>query len=51
VHRDKARIHTWLSWQDTPGAQLHEAVKFHLLNANSQNANAFVSWFRTLFEL
>jgi hypothetical protein len=26
VHADKARIHTWLAWQDDPGQSLHLAV-------------------------
>lgn len=51
VHRDKASIHTWLAWQDAPGAQLHEAVKFRMLNAESEKADAFVQWFRTLFQV
>jgi hypothetical protein len=51
THEDKASIHTWLSWQDAPGAQLHEAVKFKTLNSQSPKADAFVQWFRTLFEV
>lgn len=51
VHRDKALFHTWLSWQDEPGAQLHEAIKFNILDASSPNADAFVSWFRGLFQV
>lgn len=51
VHRDKALIHTWLAWEDAPGAQLHEAVKFKFLDANSTRADNFVSWFRELYQL
>lgn len=51
VHRDKALIHTWLAWQDQPGAQLHEAIKFKILDATSPRADAFVQWFRNLFEV
>ncbi len=51
VHRDKALVHTWLSWQDPPGAQLHEAIKFRILDARSPNADGFVNWFRRLFEV
>ena len=51
VHRDKARIHTWLAWQDEPGAQLHEAVDRSILEPTSPYAQKFVSWFRTLFEI
>ena len=51
VHRDKALVHTWLAWQDQPGAQLHEAIKFRILDAHSPNANGFVDWFRGLFQV
>ncbi|MFM6606081.1 MAG: DUF3226 domain-containing protein, partial [Dolichospermum sp.] len=29
---DKARIHSWLAWQESPGRQLHDAVKFKILD-------------------
>lgn len=51
VHRDKALVHTWLAWQDQPGAQLHEAIKFKILDAASPKADAFAAWFRNLFEV
>jgi hypothetical protein len=51
VHLDKARIHTWLAWQDEPGAQLHQAVKERILDSRSPHAVPFVTWFRDLFEV
>lgn len=51
VHRDKALVHTWLSWQDEPGAQLHMAIKRRILDSDSPNADGFVAWFRGLFEV
>jgi hypothetical protein len=51
IHLQKAKIHTWLAWQDEPGPQLHQAVKKHVLNSGSPNAVPFVSWFRNLFEV
>jgi hypothetical protein len=48
-HLDKAQIHTWLAWQDPPGCQLHEAIKFKVLDATSTKADAFEMWFRNLF--
>lgn len=51
VHGEKAKIHTWLAWQDEPGAQLHQAVKMHVLNPLSPYAAPFVDWFRRLFEV
>lgn len=51
VHLDKAKIHTWLAWQDEPGKQLHEAVSHQILDPNAGYAANFVSWFRQLYEL
>ncbi len=51
VHADKARIYTWLAWQDPPGRQLHNAVIERLLDPRSPHAAAFVKWFRTLFDI
>ena len=49
VHKDKARLHTWLAWQDEPGPQLHEAVRFGKLDVQSEAARGFVEWFEKLF--
>lgn len=51
AHRDKALLHTWLSWQDPPGRQLHDAVKLRILSGRSPLAMRFVGWFKRLFEL
>ncbi len=48
AHDDKARIHTWLAWQDPPGRQLHDAVKFQMLKPSPLSA-PFVGWFRSLY--
>jgi len=50
AHRAKARIHTWLPWQDPPGRQLHEAVKEHILT-DLTAAQPFLHWFCKLYEL
>jgi hypothetical protein len=49
AHFDKALIHAWLAWQDAPGYQLHDAVKFKILDPHSPQALPFELWFRTLF--
>jgi hypothetical protein len=51
AHIVKAEIHTWLAWQDEPGRQLHDAVKFGLLDARAPYARPFVEWFCRLFDL
>lgn len=54
-HRDKARIHTWLSWQNPPDQSLYDAVKIlkegEKLNLTSPQVQAFVDWFRRLYDL
>ena len=49
VQADKAKIYTWLAWQDPPGWPLHNAVMERLLDPRSVHAAAFVGWFRSLF--
>jgi len=51
VHSDKAHIHTWLAWQEEPGRQLHDAVKFRFLDPTNEKAQQFVQWFRELYQL
>ena len=43
VHLDKARIHTFLAWQDEPGAQLHEAINYAILDPVSPYCKPFVT--------
>ncbi len=50
-HRDKAKIHTWLAWQNPPGRQLHNAIMERILDPKSPYATPFIKWFQTLFEL
>lgn len=49
AHEDKAKIYTWLAWQDPPGRQLHNAVMERILDPCSEHAANFVGWFRSLF--
>lgn len=51
VHEDKAKIYTWLAWQNPPGRQLHQAIKQKILTPQHPDAEKFVTWFKTLYEL
>lgn len=51
THKDKARIYTWLAWQNPAGRQLHDAVKQRILDPQHPKALAFVSWFKALYDL
>ena len=50
-HSDKAKIHTWLAWQNPPGLQLHQAVLKRILSSASPQAAVFMQWFKKLFEV
>ncbi|WP_417913532.1 DUF3226 domain-containing protein [Candidatus Electronema sp. JM] len=50
-HSDKAKIHTWLAWQNPPGRQLHQAVTERILSSDSPQAAVFMQWFKELFEV
>jgi hypothetical protein len=51
AHLDRARIHTWLAWQDPPGMAFGLAILKRALDGGSPIAAPFTSWFRRLFEL
>lgn len=48
-HRPKAKIHTYLAWQEEPGRTLPQAIQKHYLDVSSENARPFVEWVRRLF--
>ncbi|WP_417910588.1 DUF3226 domain-containing protein [Candidatus Electronema sp. PJ] len=50
-HSDKAKIHTWLAWQNPPGRQIHQAIMERILSPASPQAAVFMQWFRKLFEV
>jgi hypothetical protein len=49
----KAKVHTWLAWQEHPELPLGLSVSaYHkLLNLNHPLADDFVEWFKATFEL
>lgn len=51
AHRDKARIHAYLALQNPPGRQLHDAIKFNILQPQSDVAERFANWFCQVFDL
>jgi len=50
-HHDKARVHTWLAWQNPPGRQLHNAIMEKIFDPSHPKAKDFVQWFRNLYEV
>ncbi|MEA5420677.1 DUF3226 domain-containing protein [Spirulina sp. CCNP1310] len=51
VHEDKAKIYSWLAWQNPPGRQLHQAIKQRILTPQNPDAQKFVTWFKKLYQL
>jgi hypothetical protein len=51
VHHDKARIHTWLAWQDPPGECLGRALTRRTLDPDAPAAAGVVAWFKQLYNL
>ncbi|MDZ8085405.1 MAG: DUF3226 domain-containing protein [Nostoc sp. DedQUE12b] len=48
---DKAKIYTWLAWQEEPGRQLHQAIKYEILNSQHPKVQTFLIWFKNLYNL
>ncbi len=49
IHKSKARIHTWLAWQETPGTPMGLAIKKTFLDTNKELCLKFVDWINDLF--
>ncbi len=49
IHKAKARIHTWLAWQEDPGTPMGLAITKSYLNHNHELAIRFITWLNTLF--
>lgn len=49
--RQKALLHTWLSWQDEPGRPFGQAVELGYLNAHAPAMDGFAQWFQLTFQL
>ena len=49
VDLPKARIHTWLAWQNEPGKPLGQSITTRVLDANAPLAIHFVEWLKRLF--
>lgn len=50
AHLDKARIHSYLAWNDPPGIPLGQAVLKRTLDPESKQASIFLRWIRDVFE-
>ena len=49
VHRNKALIHTYLAWQENPGAPYGTALKQKAFDIEHPDVQALANWLRQLF--
>jgi hypothetical protein len=49
THHQKALIHTWLAWQQTPGMPMGQAITAKALCHDSAIAKRFIDWLNNLF--
>ena len=47
--RNKAVLHAWLAWQETPGLPYGSAIGARYFRDDSPAATAFVQWYRNVF--
>ncbi len=50
-YRSKARLHTWLAWQEEPGRPMGLAITKRYVDAKANHAVELIGWFRRVFEL
>jgi hypothetical protein len=48
-HKPKAKIHTWLSWQEDPGTPLGLSITKKYLTTDREISLQFVNWLKVLF--
>lgn len=51
IHEQKAVMHTWLAWQEKPGLPFGTAITAQYFQHDTKTAQAFVNWFRKLFQV
>ena len=49
LHHSKAKIHTWLAWQEVPGAPMGRAISFNYVPTDSSLCSDFRTWLNDLF--
>ena len=50
IHKSKARIHTWLAWQEDPGAPLGISITKKYLTNDAEICNNLINWLVELFK-
>jgi len=50
LHKSKAKIHTWLAWQESPGTPVGLSITKKYLIMNDEAPLQLIKWLQTLFE-
>lgn len=49
IDRNKAKVHTFLSWESKPGNSLRTEIVSRVLNPKTASATMFVDWLKLLY--
>jgi hypothetical protein len=49
IHKSKAKIHTWLAWQESPGTPMGLAINKTYLETTSKMCTTFITWINKLY--
>lgn len=49
IHKSKAKIHTWLSWQEDPGTPMGLAITKRYLTTDEEACISFIKWLKELY--
>jgi hypothetical protein len=50
VHKSKAKIHTWLAWQEMPGTPMGQSITKEYLFTDKETCQNFINWLTELFK-
>jgi hypothetical protein len=51
IHKSKAKIHTWLAWQENPGTPMGQSITREYLSTDKQTCQKFIAWLTELFSV
>ena len=51
IDRNKAKVHTFLAWEENPGTSLYTAIVSRILNPDADVAKLFIVWIKSLYSL
>lgn len=51
IDRNKAKVHTFLAWEENPGTSLYTAVVSRILNPDADIAKLFMDWMKRLYQI